>query len=187
MWRSAMRARTASRGTLAALAALALAACQEPDVGQPCDLDVYAGSPPANIDYNVEQGVACSADAADYFRSGAFECDNLICIRSATAADCTVAGAPAGFDIDVRKYCSKPCVSDEDCFTSETGLACRPIVLDSAYLASYSAFLRDCIAALDAGQPLPAGCPPNPRGTLALLGSVPSSNYCATPPRPSSP
>src|SRR5512134_480915 len=101
MCRSAMRARTASRGTLAALAAVALAACQEPDVGQPCDLDVYAGSPPASIDFYVEPGVACSADAADYFRSGVPDCDNLICIRSATGGACGDAGAAAAYPLDV--------------------------------------------------------------------------------------
>ncbi len=181
MWRFAMRARTAANGTLAALAALALAACQEPDVGQPCDLDVYVGSPPASIDYDVQQGVACSADTADYFRSGALECDNLICIRSATGADCTdKANAPSTFKYDVRKYCSKPCISDRDCKNDRIDLVCRPIVLDSGYLA----FLQQCAAAQDAGDPLPPGCPPDPRGTLALLGTVPSSNYCATPPHP---
>lgn len=180
MWRSAMRVRTVSRGTLAALAALGLAACQDPDVGQPCDLDVYAGSPPQNIDYYLAPGSACSADAADYFRSGVPDCDNLICIRSYTGGACGSTSAPPTFTYDIRKYCSKPCVSDDDCFTSETGLVCRPIVLSSGYLA----FLQQCAAAQAAGQPLPAGCPPDPAATLALLGSVPSSNYCATPPHP---
>ncbi len=174
-----MRARISAQGTLAALAALALAACQEPDVGQPCDLDVVAGSPPAAIDFRVEAGVFCSADAADYFRSGAFECDNLICIRSATDAACTDAGAPPTFTLDVRKYCSKPCVSDGDCDNDRIQLVCRPIVLDSGYLA----FLQQCAAAQAAGDPLPPGCPPDPAASLALLGTVPSSNYCATPPR----
>jgi hypothetical protein len=175
-----MRARTASRGTLSALAALALSACQEPDVGQPCDLDVYAGSPPASIDFYLEPGVACSADDADYFRSGVPDCDNLICIRSATGAACGNDGVAPAYPLDVRKYCSKPCVSDGDCDNDRIHLVCRPIVLDSGYLV----FLQQCAAAQAAGDPLPPGCPPDPAATLALLGTVPSSNYCATPPRP---
>ncbi len=178
MWRSVMRPRTAAHGTLAALAALALAACQEPDVGQPCDLDV------ANIDYPVagKEGVACSADSADYFRSGASECDNLICIRSDTGAACSDSGAPPTFTHDIRKYCSKPCVSDKDCFTSKTGLVCRAIVLDSGYLT----YLQQCAADPTRIDPVYGPCPPpaDLAAMLALLGSLPSSNYCATPPHP---
>lgn len=175
-----MRARTASRATLAALPALWLAGCQQPDVGDPCVLDVLAGTPPVSIDANLDPGVACTTDAylADFFRSGALECDNLICIRSATGAACTDSGTAAAYPKDVRKYCSKACVSDKDCDNDRIHLVCRPIVLDTGYLL----FLQQCAAAQAAGQPLPAGCPPDPKATLALLGTVPSSNYCATPP-----
>jgi hypothetical protein len=174
-----MRARISAQGTLAALAALALAACQEPDVGQPCDLEIVAGSPPAAIDFRVDAGVFCSADEADYFRSGAFECDNLICIRSATAAACTDAGAPPTFPLDVRKYCSKPCVSDGDCKNDRIHLVCRPIVLSSGYLT----YLQQCAADPTRIDPVYGACPPpaDLAAILALLGTVPSSNYCATP------
>ena len=173
------RARTASGAMVAALSALALAACQQPDVGDPCTLDVQAGTPLAPIDVDLEPGVACTTDAyaADYFRSGALECDNLICIRSATGAVCTDSTVAASDPKDVRKYCSKPCVSDSDCKNDRIHLVCRAIVLDSGYLA----FLQQCAAAQAAGDPLPAGCPSDPQAALALLGGVPSSNYCATP------
>ncbi len=181
MGRSAMRASTAAHGTLAALAALALGACQEADVGQPCELDAYSGSPPANIDVAVagQPGVYCSADTADYFRSGAIECDNLICIRSATGAACTGTGpAFTGYPDDVRKYCSKPCVSDSDCKNDLIDLVCRPIVLDPCYLA----FLQWCANPGTTANPCPAytACPAN---AGYLLGSIPSSSYCATPSR----
>ncbi len=174
-----MRARTAPRATLAALSALALAACQQPDVGDPCTLDVQAGTPLAPIDKDLEPGVACTTDsyAHDYFRSGAYECDNLICIRSATGAACTSTADATTYPLDVRKYCSKPCVSDSDCKNDRIQLVCRTVVLDPAYLV----FLQQCASAQAAGQPLPAGCPPDPQATLTLLGGVPSSNYCATP------
>lgn len=173
MGRSAMRASTAAHGTIAALAALALAACQEADVGQPCQLEV------SNIDVTVSSstGDYCSADAADYFRSGAIECDNLICIRSATGASCSDAVAYAnGYTADIRKYCSKPCIADRDCENDRIKLVCRAIVLDSGYIT----FLQWCAAN-------PGGTDPNgvygtcPANAEALLGGIPSSSYCATP------
>jgi hypothetical protein len=176
MGRFAMRAGIASHGRLAAFAALALSACQQPDVGQPCELDVYAGSPAVNIDSYVAQGVACSADTADYFRSGAIECENLICIRSATSAACTSGDASVvtSYPHDIRKYCSKPCVSDADCKNDRIDLVCRSIVLDPAYLN----FLNWCAANPGGTDPTYGPCPAN---AAAMLGSVPSSNYCATP------
>ncbi len=178
-----MRARTAHRLTLAALGWLALAACQQPDVGDPCALDVYTeqGSPPvlASIDHPVSDGVAGSADQADYFRSGANECDNLICIRSAPGGSCADAAFASTYPHAIRKYCSKPCVSDKDCFTSETGLVCRPIVLNSGYLV----YLTTCASDPTRIDPVYGACPPPQTVTdlLRLLGGVPSSNYCATP------
>lgn len=188
MGRSAMRAGIATHWTLAALVALALSACQQPDVGQPCELDVCAAS--ANIDYCVSnaqgagcsqgvpcsQGQACSANTADYFRSGAIECENLICIRSATGAACTSGdvGVVATYPKDIRKYCSKPCVSDADCKNDRIDLVCRSIVLDPAYLN----FLNWCAANPGGTDPTYGPCPAN---AAAMLGSVPSSNYCATP------
>ncbi len=180
MWRFAMRARTAANGMLAALAALALAACQEPDVGQPCDLDVSGIDVRLPLDpYGPD--AFCSADAADYFRSGAIKCDNLICIRSATGGACRDPGEAPTYPLDIRKYCSKPCVSDDDCFTSETGLVCRPIVLDSGYLV----YLQQCATDPARIDPVYGACPPPAElaAMLVLLGTVPSSNYCATPPR----
>lgn len=179
MGRSLMRASTAAHGTLAALAALALGACQEADVGQPCELDAYTGSPPVPVDKAVpdQQGVYCSADTADYFRSGAIECDNLICIRSATGAACTGSGPDfTPYPDDVRKYCSKPCIADRDCENDRIKLVCRAIVLDPGYIT----FLQWCAAN-------PGGTDPNgvygtcPANAEALLGGIPSSSYCATP------
>lgn len=169
-----MRARLASCGTLAALA---LAACQKPDVGDPCVLDVV--KPTGPIDAYVSDGVACSADTADYFRSGANECDNLICIRSAPGPACTSTSATvvAAYPSDIRKYCSKACVSDADCKNDRIKLVCRTIVLDSAYLA----FLQQCAADQAAGVTPNPACPPNAAGALLLLGGITSSTYCAAP------
>lgn len=180
MGRSAMRASAAAHGTLAALAALGLCACQEADVGQPCMLDVYAGPSLVLIDASVSSstGDYCSADTGDYFRSGAIECENLICIRSATGATCgdTTAYA-AGYTKDIRKYCSKPCIADQDCKNDLIDLVCRPIVLDSCYVS----YLQWCANPGSSSNP----CPSYPSGSCpadaaALLGSIPSSNYCAT-------
>jgi len=68
--------------------------------------------------------------AGDYLEVGNTACDNLICIVSPAVEggrynDCV--GGNCG-------YCSKPCVSDQDCSRSETGLACRQMVLDPAFI-----------------------------------------------------
>jgi hypothetical protein len=55
-------------------------------------------------------------------------------------------------------YCSKPCVSDQDCFKSETGLICRQLVLDEEFINSL---------------------PPDVRETY--LAGVTFSSYCAVP------
>ena len=99
--------RTATLAFTASFAALA--ACQSPDVGAPCSLD-----------FAVPQPVV-----ADYLETGRTECDNLVCIRSqGTSKQATEA------------YCSKPCVANGDCSPSDTGLVCRKVVLDDAFLAT---------------------------------------------------
>ena len=112
-----------------ALAALALAAgCQSPDVGQRCDFQGSAATGPV---------------AADFMESGNAGCANLVCLRSP--------GRDGG-------YCSKACVSDRDCFSGETGLVCRQVVLDPDFLASL---------------------PPDVR--QKYLGDIQFSSYCAVP------
>jgi hypothetical protein len=138
---------------VAAAAVLALSACQDPDVGQQCDMPLTApdGGP---LDVTPPgSSTLCSSDRADYFRTGAVECDNLVCVRSATGS-CAAETSLAA----VRRYCSKPCVSDKDCFQSETGLVCRQIVLDPAFLATLPTEVRE-----------------------RYLGQIQASNYCATP------
>ncbi len=131
----------------------ALPGCkQDPDVGQPCAMTLLEGGNPIDVP-SGQEGQFCSDASADYFRTGATECDNLVCIRSVTGLCAT------GPKYQVRRYCSKPCVSDDDCFRSQTGLVCRSIVLDAAFLASLPADVRQL-----------------------YLGDVQSSNYCATPP-----
>lgn len=135
---------------------LAAAACQTADVGQECRMNLKdsAGNP---IDVEVDGGALCSPNRADFFRSGAIECDNLICLRSATGA---CAGGDTAAPLDVRYYCSKACVSDADCFTSDTGLVCRRVVLDPSFIASL------------------------PDGGAPWLPAVIASSYCATPALP---
>jgi hypothetical protein len=135
------------------VAALLLDGCSDPDVGQPCVLDVYDSSDNP-IDTAVGSGY-CSAIPADFFKPGAIECDNLICIRSPVGA---CPEAIAGKPIEVRKYCSKPCVSDSDCFTKETGLVCRTMLLDEAFINSLPQEVKD-----------------------KFLGQLQTSTYCAVP------
>ncbi len=99
------------------VAVLLLAACQAPDVGQRCAFGMASVTP------STAQG--------DYFENGNVQCDSLICIvsppSSATSEYATCVGDACG-------YCSKPCVSNQDCFTSKTGLECRQMVLDPQYI-----------------------------------------------------
>jgi hypothetical protein len=109
---------------VAAALAAALTGCQEPDVGQRCQLSwgTDPASPPPRPD-NIN---------GDYFESGNVACEGLVCIVSKVSATSEY-GACAG---DNCGYCSKACVSDADCFSDETGLVCNQLVLDPAFLAT---------------------------------------------------
>jgi hypothetical protein len=116
-------------------AALALCAgCQDPDVGQACTMRLAA------LDLPV---------AADWLETGAVACANLVCMKSPV---------PGSGWTKPNPYCSKACVSDGDCYRSETGLACRQVVLDP-----------DFLAALD------------PATRQKYLGDIAFSSYCAIP------
>ncbi len=117
---------------LTAAALALLAGCQDPDVGQACTMRYAGGS----------QG-------GDWFETGNFECVNPICIRSVL---------PVGSSVKNETYCSKACISNRDCYTSETGLICRSVVLDQDFLASLSAADR-----------------------ALYLGDIQISSYCAAP------
>jgi hypothetical protein len=113
----------------AALALAALAGCQDPDVGQDCNL---AWNP-----LWEEQGTAAPPNSAelytsggsDYFESGNLACDGLVCIVSPAPEGSEYRSTTPGLG-----YCSKPCVSNEDCYEDETGLVCRQMVLDPLFL-----------------------------------------------------
>lgn len=103
---------------------LALGACQDPDVGARCTLAWNTAETPPPPTPQTATG--------DYFESGNVGCEDLICIVSPAPAgsrygDCS--GSACG-------YCSKPCVSDQDCYKSDTGLVCAQVILDPQFLAS---------------------------------------------------
>jgi hypothetical protein len=133
----------------AAAALLGLVACQEPDVGQPCTIEWGTGpdAPP-----RPDPVVLFETGGADFFESGNLGCENLVCI---------VSPAPSGSRYAGGGYCSKPCVSNQDCFEDETGLVCRQMVLDPVFLAELER--RD------------------PELRAKYLGEVQFSNYCAVP------
>jgi len=130
-----------SGAVLAVAAGLALAACQGPDVGQPCKLawndqwDTDPTYPPPPTPQTV---------AGDYFESGNLGCDDLVCIVSPATSDERYASCantdPQNY---ICGYCSKPCVSNEDCYTRKTGLVCDLILLDPAFIASLDPAVRE--------------------------------------------
>jgi hypothetical protein len=118
-----MRANT-PKLLLALLPALVLLGCQKPDVGARCVLAWNTeGTEPAPTPQTA---------AGDYFESGNIGCDDLVCIVSPAPAGSRYGGCSG----DACGYCSKPCVSDNDCFKSDTGLVCDTVVLDPAFLAA---------------------------------------------------
>lgn len=134
---------------LAVTACAALSAgCQPPDVGARCDITwgtdtaTYPAPRPETI-------------PGDYLETGNLACDSLVCIVSPATSgkysSCASGDTQCG-------YCSKPCVSDAECFKSETGLVCRQMVLDDAYIASLPADVR-----------------------TRYLGDALYSKYCAVP------
>ena len=131
---------------LAPLALVALAAgCQDPDVGQRCRVP---RDPLAQVSATPE------TITGDYLESGNTACDNLVCIVSPVVEG----GRYNTCQGEFCGYCSKPCVSDQDCYRSETGLACRQMVLDEAFMNSLPPDLR-----------------------AKYLADIQFSSYCAVP------
>ena len=126
--------RFVSNMLLAVAPLLALSACQKPDVGQPCAI---AWGATWESDPLMPPPPSATTTPADYFESGNLTCENLVCIVSPAAAGSEYDRGAAG------GYCSKSCVSNQDCFESETGLVCRQMVLDPVFLAQLSPELRD--------------------------------------------
>jgi hypothetical protein len=127
----------------AAAVVAALAACQGPDVGQACTLHRVPGPL-----------------TADWFETGNTACVNLTCIESPMPAGET--------KVKHNPYCSKPCVSNRDCFNSETGLVCRAVVLDPEF-----------VAYLDTLAPSQCGATGTTTCRQKYLGDIQFSNYCA--------
>lgn len=119
-----------ARATIALLlSACATLACQQPDVGDRCRLtwgETSAAPTP-------------STTRGDYLETGNFACENFICIVSPVTSGeysrCPGANPDTG-DQGSCGYCSKRCVSDDDCYKSETGLECREMVLDEDFINS---------------------------------------------------
>jgi hypothetical protein len=111
-----------ARLALAVASALLVAGCQSPDVGQRCQLPFHAGA--------TNDGPTPETAAGDYLEVGNTACDNLICIVSPAVDGGRYNSCAEGN----CGYCSKPCVSDQDCSTSQTGLVCRQMVLDPAFI-----------------------------------------------------
>ena len=143
-----MRSRV-STTTLAAAALLALGACQKPDVGQPCSITWGTGdtAPPPPDPVTLFKN-----DGSDWFESGNTTCENLVCIVSPAAPGTRYASGG---------YCSKPCVSNQDCFQSDTGLVCRQMVLDPAFIKQLDTL--------------------DPALKQRYLGDIQFSSYCAVP------
>jgi hypothetical protein len=140
-----------SRSSLVAavLALVATAGCQKPDVGGQCTL---AWNP--TWEQNGTQAPpAAATTTSDYFEMGNLACDGLVCIVSPAPAGSEYASTVPG-----QGYCSKACVSNADCYEKDTGLVCRQMVLDPA-------FLREL----------------DPATAERYLANIQNSSYCAVP------
>jgi hypothetical protein len=99
-------------------AVLALAGCQDPDVGQPCDV-----------------GVNTSTLAGVLLETGKTECDGLVCMA--------VPDSQRGTQLKSSQFCSKTCVATNECSQDETGLVCRNVVLDDAFINKLDPAVRN--------------------------------------------
>jgi hypothetical protein len=108
-----------------------LAACQKPDVGEPCTVQWGTGAPP------TPQSVA-----GDFFESGNSTCDNLVCIVSPTSDSRYTQKCNTSSGLNCG-YCSKPCVSNQDCYNSETGLVCDLVLPDPLFLSTLDPEIRN--------------------------------------------
>ncbi len=118
-----------------ALLPLLALACQKPDVGAPCNLQW-------GTDPSLPRPTPQTA-SGDYFESGNNACDDLVCIVSPAPADSTYSTrctSPIGENCG---YCSKPCVSNSDCYTSETGLVCDLVLPDPKFVATLAPDVRE--------------------------------------------
>jgi hypothetical protein len=151
-----MRIMRAARPTLALVLAAALAGCQSPDVGQRCALEGF-DLDPSTPQLDLPLPTEIQGDLLQTFNPA---CDRLTCIVSPVDtgqySDC-----PNG----LCGYCSKPCVSDQDCFNGETGLVCRQMVLDEA-------FINELLNSPD---------PATRQLAEQMLAGVSFSSYCAVP------
>ena len=132
--------RTAKKVRIAAVLGLALlAGCQEPDVGQSCAVNIRVGG----------ELLTGETTPAEFVQNGATECDNLICILSPDREG----------RAENNPYCSKACVSDDECSPDETGLRCLRVAPDETLLAELTDEQRQ-----------------------QFVGGNASSFYCALPP-----
>lgn len=127
-----------------------LAGCQGPDVGQPCTLHTAS----------VAESIP-----ADFLEAGNTACDSLVCIQSPAAF-------LTGTHVGPGPYCSKPCVSNDDCYQGDTGLVCRPVTVSTDFLATLPAAVQTQYLRM-------LNCPAG----VDLQTCAQNSQYCAAPVR----
>jgi hypothetical protein len=142
----AMRIHASIKGcSVAALAVLALA-CKNVDIGQQCNVLPASVTPVQN---------ECTVQG-DLVSTQNYDCDTLFCIVTpAKAGTCTEAYKPVG------GRCTKSCVSNDDCFPSDTGMECRRVVLDSEFINELEKT--------------------NPQLLALYLGDLRTTSFCAEP------
>ena len=148
-----MRPVRAFPAALAVFALSAFSGCDKPDVGSRC---VLSWNPNWQQDGTAPPPTPSTAQG-DYFESGNFTCEDLICIVSPAPASSQYGSC----DGDACGYCSKPCVSNRDCYSSQTGLVCAQVVLDPVFIAT----LQNS----------------DPDTLNRYLGDIRYTNYCVVP------
>ncbi len=144
------------RSLLALAPFVVLAACQQADVGQPCKIQLGTANAPSasqlwsgggTVPVCNERDRPCGGEYVEFNNTA---CENLVCVLSPAQAGSKYASEEPG-----AGYCSKPCVSNRDCYESDTKLVCRNIILDTTFLASL-----------------------DPATKERYLGDIEFSNYC---------
>ncbi len=131
---------------------MAFAACQQADVGQECNIQL-ASAPTPSVLWVGDPPCDKPPCGGEYVEFNNTDCENLVCILSPAPPGSPYAQRTGG-------YCSKPCVSNRDCYESSTELVCRNIILDTTFLATL-----------------------DPATKERYVGEVEFSNYCSVPER----
>lgn len=124
-------------------------------MGQSCAIQLGTASVPTPEQlWTGEPPCDSPPCGGEYVEFNNTSCENLVCVLSPAQPGSRYATG----DHQASGYCSKPCVSNRDCYESDTKLVCRNVILDTTFLAGL-----------------------DPATKERYLGDIEFSSYCGVP------